>query len=85
MLDANLFDELMMRRAIELARRGLGFVEPNPAVGAIVVDSSGTVVGPKPGQRRSERRCTSRWNPVVISAKRPPARARSSLRGFIES
>ena len=45
MLDANLFDELMMRRAIELARRGLGFVEPNPAVGAIVVDSSGTVVG----------------------------------------
>ena len=28
-----------------MARRGLGFVEPNPAVGAIVVDSSGTVVG----------------------------------------
>ncbi len=45
MTDANLFDELMMRRAFELARRGLGFVEPNPVVGAIVVDSSGTVVG----------------------------------------
>ncbi len=45
MPDANPFDELMMRRAIELARRGLGFVEPNPVVGAIVVDSSGTVVG----------------------------------------
>ena len=45
MTKANLFDELMMRRASELARRGLGFVEPNPVVGAIVVDSSGTIVG----------------------------------------
>ena len=45
MTDARPFDELTMRRAIELARRGQGRVEPNPAVGAIVVDSSGTVLG----------------------------------------
>ena len=45
MSDAKIFDELMMRRAIELARRGQGLVEPNPAVGAIVVDSSETILG----------------------------------------
>jgi len=28
-----------MRRAIELARQGIGSVEPNPAVGAVIVDS----------------------------------------------
>lgn len=27
-----------MRRAIELAARGLGFVEPNPPVGAVIID-----------------------------------------------
>ncbi len=32
--------EAVMRRAIELARRGLGRVEPNPAVGAVVVDAN---------------------------------------------
>ncbi len=34
-----------MRRALELARRGTGFVEPNPAVGAVVVADDGRVVG----------------------------------------
>jgi diaminohydroxyphosphoribosylaminopyrimidine deaminase/5-amino-6-(5-phosphoribosylamino)uracil reductase len=37
--------ESHMQRAIELARRGIGMVEPNPAVGAVVVDDSGTIVG----------------------------------------
>lgn len=45
MTDTDSFDELMMRRAIELARRGQGRVEPNPTVGAVVVDSSGTILG----------------------------------------
>lgn len=31
------FDEEMMRRAIELARRGVGRVEPNPMVGCVLV------------------------------------------------
>jgi diaminohydroxyphosphoribosylaminopyrimidine deaminase/5-amino-6-(5-phosphoribosylamino)uracil reductase len=35
----------MMTRALELARRGLGLVEPNPQVGAVVVDDRGTVIG----------------------------------------
>ena len=35
----------VMRRACELAARGLGFVEPNPAVGAVLVDDKLRLVG----------------------------------------
>lgn len=38
-------DEQHMRRALELARARVGLVSPNPAVGAVVVDSSGREVG----------------------------------------
>ncbi len=34
-----------MRRALELAGRGIGLVSPNPVVGSIVVDSAGKKVG----------------------------------------
>jgi diaminohydroxyphosphoribosylaminopyrimidine deaminase/5-amino-6-(5-phosphoribosylamino)uracil reductase len=34
----------VMQRAIELARRGIGFVEPNPPVGAVIVDDHLQVV-----------------------------------------
>ena len=34
-----------MRRALDLARAGIGLVSPNPAVGAVVVDASGREVG----------------------------------------
>ncbi|MFY7953870.1 MAG: bifunctional diaminohydroxyphosphoribosylaminopyrimidine deaminase/5-amino-6-(5-phosphoribosylamino)uracil reductase RibD [Armatimonadaceae bacterium] len=34
-----------MRRALSLAERGRGSVEPNPMVGAVVTDASGAVVG----------------------------------------
>ncbi|MER7397825.1 bifunctional diaminohydroxyphosphoribosylaminopyrimidine deaminase/5-amino-6-(5-phosphoribosylamino)uracil reductase RibD [Streptomyces sp. NPDC000151] len=34
-----------MRRAIELAARGLGHTSPNPAVGCVVLDASGQLVG----------------------------------------
>ena len=37
-------DEIWMRRALELAERGRGFVEPNPLVGAVVV-RDGVAVG----------------------------------------
>jgi diaminohydroxyphosphoribosylaminopyrimidine deaminase/5-amino-6-(5-phosphoribosylamino)uracil reductase len=36
-------DERFMRRALELAARGLGQTSPNPAVGAVVVQSGGIV------------------------------------------
>lgn len=39
------FAEAMMRRALELAERGRGFVEPNPAVGAVIVDDAGQILG----------------------------------------
>lgn len=38
-------DEALMRRALELAGRGIGHVEPNPAVGAVVVDDQGQIIG----------------------------------------
>jgi diaminohydroxyphosphoribosylaminopyrimidine deaminase / 5-amino-6-(5-phosphoribosylamino)uracil reductase len=38
------FDSAMMNRAIALARRGEGFVEPNPMVGCVIV-GDGVVVG----------------------------------------
>jgi len=34
-----------MRRALQLAARGEGAVEPNPAVGAVIVDENGNLVG----------------------------------------
>jgi diaminohydroxyphosphoribosylaminopyrimidine deaminase/5-amino-6-(5-phosphoribosylamino)uracil reductase len=37
--------EAAMRRALELAARGLGTVEPNPMVGCVVVAEDGTLVG----------------------------------------
>jgi len=41
-----LTDELHhMRRAFDLARAGIGLASPNPAVGAVVVDSSGKKAG----------------------------------------
>lgn len=39
------FDELMMQCALDLAVRGIGDVEPNPAVGAVVVDDQGRILG----------------------------------------
>lgn len=42
--DERAFDTAAMRRALELARRGLGHVEPNPAVGAVVA-AAGRIVG----------------------------------------
>lgn len=35
----------VMDRALELARRGEGFVEPNPQVGAVVLAADGTILG----------------------------------------
>lgn len=34
-----------MRQALDLARGGIGLASPNPAVGAVIVDSNQTVVG----------------------------------------
>jgi diaminohydroxyphosphoribosylaminopyrimidine deaminase/5-amino-6-(5-phosphoribosylamino)uracil reductase len=38
-------DEQHMRKALDLARAGIGLVSPNPAVGAVVIDTSGREVG----------------------------------------
>lgn len=42
--DINEFDEIIMRRALELAGRGAAFVSPNPMVGAIITDPDRNIV-----------------------------------------
>jgi diaminohydroxyphosphoribosylaminopyrimidine deaminase / 5-amino-6-(5-phosphoribosylamino)uracil reductase len=39
------FDEAMMRRALELAARGMGQVSPGPLVGTVIVDAHREIVG----------------------------------------
>jgi diaminohydroxyphosphoribosylaminopyrimidine deaminase/5-amino-6-(5-phosphoribosylamino)uracil reductase len=38
-------DHYWMQRALELARRGIGVSSPNPAVGCVILDCAGQVVG----------------------------------------
>jgi diaminohydroxyphosphoribosylaminopyrimidine deaminase/5-amino-6-(5-phosphoribosylamino)uracil reductase len=38
-------DETFLRRALELARQGMGLASPNPYVGAVIVDAGGAIVG----------------------------------------
>jgi diaminohydroxyphosphoribosylaminopyrimidine deaminase/5-amino-6-(5-phosphoribosylamino)uracil reductase len=38
-------DRYWMQRALELARRGIGVSSPNPAVGCVILDRAGQVVG----------------------------------------
>ncbi len=51
-------DEQYMQRAIELAKRGIGFVNPNPLVGAVIV-KDGRIIGEgwheRYGQPHAER------------------------------
>src|SRR5207237_8688447 len=39
------FDQRMMRRAFELAERGIGFASPGPLVGCVIVNSNREIVG----------------------------------------
>ena len=38
-------DVYWMQRALELARRGIGVSSPNPAVGCVILDCAGQVIG----------------------------------------
>ena len=48
----NGFDEKMMQRALQLARKGVGKTAPNPAVGCVIV-KDGVIVG-KGGTEKQE-------------------------------
>ena len=50
-------DEQYMRRAIELAKRGMGYTSPNPMVGAVIV-KDGRIIG-EAGMRDTES-CTQK-------------------------
>jgi diaminohydroxyphosphoribosylaminopyrimidine deaminase / 5-amino-6-(5-phosphoribosylamino)uracil reductase len=43
--DPSNLDLHWMRRALELARNGIGVTSPNPAVGCVILDASGQVIG----------------------------------------
>jgi diaminohydroxyphosphoribosylaminopyrimidine deaminase / 5-amino-6-(5-phosphoribosylamino)uracil reductase len=43
-VDEQEFNEAMMRRAIEVARNGAGFVSPNPMVGAVIVGADRRII-----------------------------------------
>lgn len=45
MSDSREIDLTLLQRALELAQRGVGRVEPNPAVGAVVADDHGQILG----------------------------------------
>ena len=47
-------DTTWMRRALELARRGIGVTAPNPAVGCVLLDRAGELIGE--GWHEYERR-----------------------------
>ncbi|HVO62270.1 MAG TPA: bifunctional diaminohydroxyphosphoribosylaminopyrimidine deaminase/5-amino-6-(5-phosphoribosylamino)uracil reductase RibD [Terriglobales bacterium] len=38
-------DAVLMQRALDLARAGIGLVSPNPAVGALIADAQGRIIG----------------------------------------
>jgi diaminohydroxyphosphoribosylaminopyrimidine deaminase / 5-amino-6-(5-phosphoribosylamino)uracil reductase len=38
-------DDVFLRRALELARDGVGLASPNPCVGAVIVDEAGQIAG----------------------------------------
>lgn len=39
------FDHEMMRRALDLAAKGIGYVSPNPMVGCVITDTEGNIIG----------------------------------------
>ena len=41
----NPVDDRFLRRALELARKGIGLTSPNPCVGSVIVDDRGNVLG----------------------------------------
>ena len=90
MMDDALVDQWHMTRALELAQRGQGLVEPNPLVGCVIADAGGIVgegwhqrfggphaevVAPKPPVvTLPAPRCTSRSNHVATRGRRLPVR-----------
>ena len=78
-------DQDYMKRAIELAKKGEGWTNPNPMVGAVIV-KDGRIIGEgyhaRCGCMRNEmqlllslnqpkgQRCTLHWNHVVIMERR---------------
>ena len=75
-------DQDYMKRAIELAKKGEGWTNPNPMVGAVIVKDAKAIMPDVESYMRNEmqlllslnqpkgQRCTLHWNHVVIMERR---------------
>ncbi len=66
-----------MRRALELARKGVGITSPNPAVGCVILDSAGQVLG----EGWHEYDCKDHAEIVALKAAQQHAPSGSSAPG----
>ncbi len=72
-----------MQRALELARRGIGVTSPNPAVGCVILDRAGQVVGEgwheydlaRPRRNRRPQRSAAARRRIAFAAARPTSRS----------
>lgn len=62
---------MYMRRALELAAKGLGRTRPNPAVGCVILDRDGVVVGEGYHPRAGEPHAEVRVGPGVALGSGP--------------
>ena len=66
-------DEEYMLRAVELAKKGTGWTNPNPLVGAVIV-KGGRIIGEgyhkKYGGLHAEREALASANPVLMQLLR---------------
>src|ERR1700723_2558046 len=63
-------DLFWMRRALELARRGIGLCSPNPAVGCVILDRDGALAGE--GWHEYDRRDHAEVVALAAAGERAP-------------
>jgi pyrimidine deaminase RibD-like protein len=82
------FDLAMMRRAVALAKRGLGATYPNPSVGALVVQGERVVATGRTaptGGPHAEARAIAKAGEDARGGTRPRAPTRSFARVWLVS
>jgi diaminohydroxyphosphoribosylaminopyrimidine deaminase / 5-amino-6-(5-phosphoribosylamino)uracil reductase len=73
------WDRYWMRRALELARKGIGVTSPNPAVGCVILDQTGQVAGE--GWHEYDKVDHAEVIALRNAAERPGDRSQDRIRG----